>query len=164
MYLLRLATFFYLLINYERARHLHSSLFFIRNQTMNHSTSAGHWPKHSEPLSETKPFLASKSVVLYFFYLFRLSWEMATTAPASEVLQSTTGKANFQREARLLISGGTTLLKETFDQLCPPSNLPPQYCKIQPQRRNSKQQGSPSHSGAVCTAPQGCTASQLIWY
>ena len=49
---------------------------------------------------------------------------MATTAAASEVLQSTTGKTNFQRLARLLISGGTASLWEVFDQLCPPSNLP----------------------------------------
>ncbi len=33
-------------------------------------------------------------------------------------------KTNFQRVARLLVSGGTTLLREIFDQLCPPSNLP----------------------------------------
>ena len=43
---------------------------------------------------------------------------------ADEVLRSTSGKANFQRLARLLISGGTTLLREIFDQICPPSNLP----------------------------------------
>ncbi len=36
----------------------------------------------------------------------------------------TTGKANFQRVARLLISGGTTLLREILDIRCPPSNLP----------------------------------------
>ena len=41
-----------------------------------------------------------------------------------EVLCSTNGKGNFQRVARLLISGGTTLLREIFDQICPPSNLP----------------------------------------
>ena len=36
----------------------------------------------------------------------------------------TNGKANFQRIARLLISGGTTLLREIFDQIHTPSNLP----------------------------------------
>ena len=41
-----------------------------------------------------------------------------------KVLSSTREKANFQRVARLLISGGTTLIREIFDQLCPPSNLP----------------------------------------
>ena len=49
---------------------------------------------------------------------------MATTPDPDEVLRSTTGKANFQRVARLLISGCTTLLREVFDQICPPSNLP----------------------------------------
>ena len=41
-----------------------------------------------------------------------------------EILRSTKGKGHFQRVTRLLISGGTALLRETFDQLCPPSNLP----------------------------------------
>ncbi|KAL9966872.1 hypothetical protein ACROYT_G025008 [Oculina patagonica] len=49
---------------------------------------------------------------------------MAAAPDPDEVLRSTSGKANFQRVARLLISGGTTLLREVFDQLCPPSNLP----------------------------------------
>ena len=42
---------------------------------------------------------------------------------ADEVLRSTSGKANFQRLVRLLISGGTLLMRETFDHICPPSNL-----------------------------------------
>ena len=49
---------------------------------------------------------------------------MAASQDPSEVLRSTSGKANFQRLARLLISGGTTLLRKIFDQLCAPSNLP----------------------------------------
>ena len=49
---------------------------------------------------------------------------MAGITNPDEVLRSTTGKTNFQRLARLLICGGTTLLREMFDQLCPPSNLP----------------------------------------
>ena len=49
---------------------------------------------------------------------------MATAQDPGEVLRSTTGKANFQRVARLLISGGTALLREIFDLICPPSNLP----------------------------------------
>ncbi|XP_068690187.1 E3 ubiquitin-protein ligase DZIP3-like [Montipora foliosa] len=49
---------------------------------------------------------------------------MTATADPDEVLRSTTGKANFQRIARLLVSGGTTLLREIFDVYCPPSNLP----------------------------------------
>ena len=34
------------------------------------------------------------------------------------------GRDNFQRLARLLISGGTVLLREAFDIKCPPNNLP----------------------------------------
>ncbi len=50
--------------------------------------------------------------------------EMAAVPDPDEVLRSTTGKANFQRVSRLLISGGTALLREVFDQICPPTNLP----------------------------------------
>ena len=49
---------------------------------------------------------------------------MATALDPDEVLRSTSGKGNFQRLARLLISGGTALLRDVFDQICPPSNLP----------------------------------------
>lgn len=49
---------------------------------------------------------------------------MATTSDPAEVLRSTAGKDNFQRLARLLISGGTNLLSEVFDTFCPPSQLP----------------------------------------
>ena len=49
---------------------------------------------------------------------------MATAPDPDEVLCSTRGKENFQRLVRLLISGGTTLLREIFDQLCPPSSFP----------------------------------------
>ena len=49
---------------------------------------------------------------------------MAAAPDPDEVLRSTSGRDNFQRVARLLISGGTTLLREIFDQICPPINLP----------------------------------------
>ncbi|KAL9958894.1 hypothetical protein ACROYT_G035967 [Oculina patagonica] len=49
---------------------------------------------------------------------------MAAAPDPKEVLLSTSGKANFQRVTQLLVSGGTALLREIFDQLCPPSNLP----------------------------------------
>ena len=58
------------------------------------------------------------------FLHFRLFFKMATTPDPDEVLRSTRGKENFQRISRLLISGGTTLLREIFDQILPPSNLP----------------------------------------
>ena len=53
-----------------------------------------------------------------------LTNEMATAQDPDEVLRSTPGKENFQRLSRLLISGGTALLREIFDKHCPPSNLP----------------------------------------
>ena len=49
---------------------------------------------------------------------------MAAAPDPDEVLCSTAGKANFHRVTRLLIAGGTTLLREIFDNLCPLSNLP----------------------------------------
>ena len=62
------------------------------------------------------------SVILDFHRA--LVCQMAAAPDPEEVLRSTKGKENFQRLARLLISGGTTLLREIFDQICPPSNLP----------------------------------------
>ena len=49
---------------------------------------------------------------------------MAAALDPDDVLRSTNGKANFQRLARLLISGGTALFREIFDNIHPPSNLP----------------------------------------
>ena len=49
---------------------------------------------------------------------------MAAALDPDEVLRSTAGKGNFQRVTRLLIAGGTSLLREIFDARCPPSNLP----------------------------------------
>ena len=49
---------------------------------------------------------------------------MAAAPDPDEVFRSTAGKGNFQRVTRLLIAGGTTLLREIFDARCPPSNLP----------------------------------------
>ena len=49
---------------------------------------------------------------------------MAAASDPDELLRSTAGKTNFQRLTRLLISGGTPLLREIFDAICPPSHLP----------------------------------------
>ena len=49
---------------------------------------------------------------------------MAAAPDPHEVFRSTTGKANFHRVTRLLISGGTAVLREIFDLICPPSRLP----------------------------------------
>ena len=50
---------------------------------------------------------------------------MATASVASSVLQTTPGKRNFQRLSRLLIAGGTSVLREVFDSFYPPpSTLP----------------------------------------
>ena len=48
---------------------------------------------------------------------------MAAALGPEELLCSTKGKENFQRLVRLLISGGTSLLREVFDQICPPGHL-----------------------------------------
>lgn len=48
---------------------------------------------------------------------------MATAAP-SEVFLSTHEKENFQRIVRLLVCGGTRLLREIFDLSHPPNSLP----------------------------------------
>ena len=53
--------------------------------------------------------------------------EMATgTTPsaADEELRTTDEKANFQRLTRLLMCGGLALLREVFDAIHPPANLP----------------------------------------
>ena len=49
---------------------------------------------------------------------------MATAPDPVEMLRSTRGKEYFQRISRLLIIGGTTLLREIFDLICPPSSFP----------------------------------------
>ena len=49
---------------------------------------------------------------------------MATASDASSVLQTTPGKRNFQRLTRLLIAGGTSVLREVFDSIHSPSTLP----------------------------------------
>ena len=45
-------------------------------------------------------------------------------ADPNDALRSTPGKAHFQRVTRLLIIGGTNLLREIFDFKCPPVSLP----------------------------------------
>ena len=45
-------------------------------------------------------------------------------ASAEEALRSTNAKANFQRLTRLLMRGGVVLLRETFDSIHSPANLP----------------------------------------
>ena len=78
-------------------------------------------------------FLSGKESLSYFdekpswhpkpFYLNIK--EMATASvTASNVLQSTTEKENYLRIARLVIVGGTNLMREVFDFFYPPSDLP----------------------------------------
>ena len=47
-----------------------------------------------------------------------------TPSAADEALCTTDAKANFQRLTRLLMRGGLALLKEVFDSIHPPHNLP----------------------------------------
>ena len=49
---------------------------------------------------------------------------MASLADAEEALRSTSAKANFQRLTRLLMCGGLRLLRETFDSIHSPADLP----------------------------------------
>ncbi|XP_078377245.1 uncharacterized protein LOC144660480 isoform X2 [Oculina patagonica] len=49
---------------------------------------------------------------------------MASSTDAEETLLSTTPKASFQRLTRLLMCGGLRLLRETFDSIISPANLP----------------------------------------
>ena len=49
---------------------------------------------------------------------------MAAALDPDEVLSSRWEKDNFHRLTRLLISGGTQLLREIFDSRCPPTVLP----------------------------------------
>ena len=49
---------------------------------------------------------------------------MASLADAEEVFRSTSTKANFQRLTRLLMCGGLRLLRETFDSIHSPADLP----------------------------------------
>ena len=49
---------------------------------------------------------------------------MASLADAAMALHSTDGKANFQRLTRLLMCGGVRLLREKFDSIHSPANLP----------------------------------------
>ena len=47
-----------------------------------------------------------------------------TPSAADEELRTTDEKANFQRLIRLLMRGGLALLREVFDAIHPPANLP----------------------------------------
>lgn len=49
---------------------------------------------------------------------------MASLADAEEALHSTRAKANFQRLTRLLMCGGLRLLRDTFDSIHSPADLP----------------------------------------
>jgi len=49
---------------------------------------------------------------------------MASATDAEEALRATEGRENFQRLTRLLMCGGVRLLREKFDSLHPPTDLP----------------------------------------
>ena len=48
----------------------------------------------------------------------------SSTSAVNEALRTTDEKANFQRLTRLLMRGGLALLREMFDAIHPPANLP----------------------------------------
>ena len=86
--------------------------------------------------------------------------KMAAALDPDEVLRSSKGRDNFQHLARLLISGGTVLLREVFDIKCPPSKLRAILQNPATKKGYIRKQSSPNHSGTVCTLRQGCTESQ----
>jgi len=49
---------------------------------------------------------------------------MASATDAEEALRATDGKENFQQLTRLLMCGGVRLLREKFDSIHSPSDLP----------------------------------------
>ena len=60
-----------------------------------------------------------------FCVIYDIGVEMASLPSAADEVLSTTGeKANFQRLTRLLMRGGLALLREVFDSIHPPANLP----------------------------------------
>ena len=63
----------------------------------------------------------------FFSVTYDIGIEMATgtsLSAADEALRTTDEKANFQRLTRLLMRGGLVLLREVFDAIHPPANLP----------------------------------------
>ena len=68
-------------------------------------------------------------MICHFFFsvTYGIGIEMATgtsQSAAEEALRTTDEKANFQRLTRLLMRGGLALLREVFDAIHPPPNLP----------------------------------------
>ena len=64
---------------------------------------------------------------VFFSVTYDIGIEMATgssQSAADEALRTTDEKANFQRLTRLLMRGGLALLREVFDVIHPPANLP----------------------------------------
>ena len=63
----------------------------------------------------------------FFSVTYDIGTEMATgtsLSAADEALRTTDDKATFQRLTRLLMRGGLVLLREVFDAIVPPANLP----------------------------------------
>ena len=68
-----------------------------------------------------------RSATFSFSVTYGIGIEMATgtsQSAADEALRTTDEKANFQRLTRLLMRGGLALLREVFDAIHPPANLP----------------------------------------
>ena len=68
-------------------------------------------------------------MICHFFFsvTYGIGIEMATgtsQSAAEEALRTTDEKANFQRFTRLLICGVLAILREVFDAIHPPPNLP----------------------------------------
>ena len=80
--------------------------------------------------------------------------KMADAPDPDEILRSTlSGKENFQRVTRLLVSGGASLLREIFDSICHFQEIFLRFLALQQQRESSKLHTSPYHSGTVLIPP-----------
>ena len=77
-------------------------------------------------------------MIFVFVFLYRRHVFMASATPSSP---STKGTSNYAQLCRLLVQGGSHVLREIFDRVCPPENLyaalrnPTNHAKLQTLRK-----------------------------
>ena len=84
---------------------------------------------------------------------------MAAAPDPNEVLCSTNEKVNFQRLARLLICGGTSLLGKIFAAKCLPNQLPTKLSDPATKEPAESSKTDQTTKGTVFTLLLGCIAS-----
>ena len=82
------------------------------------------WETSHRPLPSQFDIAFSVTFSLVPSSISTITLAPGTSSAADEVYGTTDEKANFQRLTRLLIRGGLSLLKEAFDSIHPPPNLP----------------------------------------